>query len=139
MERTFIAMIAAQAPITALIGSGADCRLYPSVMPQNPTFPALVYQLVSGPRDYTQDGPDGVTTFRMQLVCYSPDHAQVVALRDAIEATLSGLYNQSFGSPAVKVQGCFIAAERDGFDPELGEAGPALYPKIIDLMVTLAT
>lgn len=138
METTFLAMVEQQTAITALVGSGVDTRLYPLKLPQKPTFPAITYQVISGPRAYTQDGPDRVTTFRVQANLYGGSYDQCVALRDAVRDSLSGLNNQAFGSPPVKVKGVFIANERDTYEEGLDQTpdgGP--YRKSVDLLVTV--
>lgn len=139
MEDTFVSMLQSQPAITALIGSGVNTRLFPNRLPQNPTFPAIVYQVISAPRDYTQDGRDGVVRFRVQCNLYGATYTESKAIRDALEATLSGLHNQSFGSPQVKVKGVFLTNERDTYEQALDSTplgGP--YRKSVDLMVTLA-
>lgn len=138
MEDTFVAMIEAQAGVTALIGSGTATRLYPVVLPQNPTFPAITYQIISGPRDYTQDGPDGVVRFRVQCNCYGATYASAKALRDALESAISGLNNVSYGSPSVVVKGVFVTNERDVYEQALTQMGADVpYRKSIDLFVTV--
>lgn len=138
MEDTFVSLLQAQPAITALIGSGVNARLFPVILPQDPIFPCLSYQIISGPRDYTQDGADGVVRFRVQCNLYGSTYAQVKALRDALESSVSGLHNQSFGSPSVKVKGVFITNERDTFEQALSQLPPgAPYRKSVDLMITL--
>lgn len=138
MEDTFVTMIQAQPAITALVGAGTNARIFPLVLPQDPTFPCMTYQVISGPRDYTQDGADGVVRFRVQCNLYGATYAQVKGLRDALEGSVSGLHNQSFGSPAVKVKGVFLTNERDTYEQVLAQLPPGSpYRKSIDLMVTL--
>lgn len=138
MEDTFKAMVEAQGAVTALIGSGNDTRLFPVTLPQDPTFPAMTYQIISGPRDYTQDGPDGVVRFRVQCNLYALTYSAVKALRDALETSLSGLNNLDFGSPPVRVKGVFITNERDTYEQALSQLPPgAPYRKSVDLMVTV--
>ena len=138
MEDTLVSMIEAQAPITALIGSGNDARFYPLVLPQDPVYPAITYQVISGPRDYTQDGADGVVRFRVQFNLYGANYAEAKALRDAVETTLSGLNNEPFGSPPVIVKGVFLTNERDTYEQALAQLPPgAPYRKTVDLMFTV--
>ena len=136
MEQAFVAMILAQAGITSLIGTGANARLYALLLPQKFTRPALTYQVISGPRDYTQDGPDGVITFRIQLDLWADSYADLVTLRDAIAIAISGLHHLPFGSPAVMIHGVFIGAERDFYEGAFNTPGPRLFRKALDLMVT---
>lgn len=139
MENTFVAMLEAQPAITALVGAGANARIYPVVLPQNPDFPCMSYQVISGARDYTQDGRDNVTRFRVQCNLYGATYASAKALRDALETSVSGLHNHVYGSPPVKVKGVFITNERDTYEQALAQFPPgAPYRKSVDLMVTLA-
>lgn len=138
MEPTFLALLQAQAGLTALVGAGTNARIYPLKLPQNPTFPAVTYQVISGPRDYTQQGRDGVVTYRVQCNLYARTYDGVRQLRDAFERSLSGLYNVVVGSPPGRVQGVFILNERDIYESALDQLPPGgPYRKIIDLSVTL--
>lgn len=138
MEETFIDMLQATASITTLVGSGDDARIYPLLLPQAPVFPAITYQVISGPRDYTQDGADRVVTWRVQANCYGNDYAEAKALRDAFDKDISGLYNRAFGSPPVVVQGCFIDNERDFYEEALAVLPNGIpYRKTLDLLFTV--
>lgn len=132
IERAWHDAVLAQTGITALI---AD-RIYPVILPQAPEFPCCTYQLISGPRDYTQDGPDGVTTFRIQTNLYGNTYSDVKALKDAFEDALSGFYNHRVGSPPIKIQGVFMDNERDLYESGLDEVGPRIFTKAIDFLVT---
>lgn len=109
-------------------------RVYPLVLPQDYTPPSLTYQIISGPRDYTQDGPDGVTTWRIQVDVWSPEYAEVVEVRNLLVAGMSGAHNVTFGG--VKFLGVFMDSERDLFDSGVEPPGPRLFRKSIDFMVT---
>lgn len=132
MEHAFRAMALANGGLSALISQ----RFYPVPAPQADTRPYITYQVISGPRDYTQDGPDGVTTFRIQCRLYADDYTSGRALRDAFISAVGGLRQQDYGSPAIRIQACFIDNERDAYQPELDEAGPRLWGKFLDVLVT---
>lgn len=108
-------------------------RVFPFILPQNYTSPSLTYQIISGPRDYTQDGPDGVTTFRIQVDIWANSYATVAEVRDLLVAGMSGAHKVTFGG--VKFRGVFIDSERDLFDPGV-EPTSRLFRKSIDFMVT---
>lgn len=128
MEDAFRAMLIEHA--------GVDDRVYPLKLPQAVTRPALTYQFITGPRDYTQDGPDGATRFRVQVDIWGTAYNQCRTVRDALAAGISGLNHESFGSPAVEILGCFIDNERDFYESALDAAGPKLFRKTLDLFVT---
>jgi len=116
--------------------AGVSGRIYPVKLPQNPTYPALTYQVITGPRDYTQDGPDGATRFRVQIDIRDTTYTGCRTVRDALVGGVSGLNHEPFGSPAVEVLGCFIDSERDFYESALDAARPEVFRKSMDLFVT---
>lgn len=135
IEQVFRAMVLAQPSIAALVSD----RVFQDYVTQAPTRPYITFQIISGPRKYTQDGADGVTTYRIQTDVWGDQPDQCAGVRDAIEATLSGKYNESFGSPAMRVQGVFIDNESAGYESALDAAGPKLSRKRLDLLVTVGS
>lgn len=137
IEEAFRDMVASQSAVSAIIGVGLEARIYPGKLPQNPTLPAMTYQLISGPRDYNQQGADGVVRFRFQLDMYGRTYGEVVTLKRVTLAAISGLHNQSFGSPPTVIQGCFVANEGDQYDSALDQVGPTPeFRKVVDFFVT---
>lgn len=120
---------------TGATGALVGTRVFPDEFPQKPEYPAIVYQVISGPRDYTQDGPDNLTEFRVQVDAYATTAAGANALRTAIRNDLSGYAGTVPISPAVRIQGVFVDNERDSAVPELEKAGPRVKRKTLDLMV----
>ena len=57
IEAGLYAHLVGSAGVTALVAT----RVYPLLVPQDATLPAIAYQRISGPRDHTHDGPSGVT------------------------------------------------------------------------------
>ena len=108
IEQALVAEILAESTITAII---AD-RIYPLLIPQDVTLPAIAYQVISGPVSYHHDGPDRYTIKRIQLTCQAQTYAAVKALVDAIKAHLSG-YVGNLGSLS-NVRGLFFDSEIDG-------------------------
>lgn len=134
IEETFREMVLAQSEIYSLI---AD-RIYPKILPQNPVYPCASFKVISGPRDYTQEGDDGVPTWRIQVDLYDLDDAGLCTLRDTFITKLSGHYNAPYGSPPVRVQGVFVLNQRSGFESAVDstpDGGP--YRHIIDFAFTV--
>lgn len=134
MEEAFRECVLAQPAVSALLGP----RLYPMEFPQDPTFPAATYQTISGPREYTQDGPDRVTRFRVQMRirATTPDGAN--AVRNAFKNSAAhGVINELFGGspPTTKLLAIFIDNEVTETDPPLAVTGPRLYGMRLDLIV----
>ena len=91
IEETIHSELTGDATVGALISS----RAYPLKMPQNPTLPNVVYQLISGEQLHVSDYVDP----RYQLACWAATYAKAVELADAVRAlfayrhmTVSGLH-----------------------------------------------
>lgn len=127
IETAFRAMIA------AAIGTEA---VSPLVLPQGYEGGAVhvTYQVITAPRDYVQEGPDDITTFRFQTDIYGGTYEMVRSGRDAMALAMSGAYNQTWDG--LKIQGCFIDNERDNPAGEFDTPGPRLFRKTLDWMVT---
>lgn len=67
-----------------------DGRIYPVLLPQDPTYPALTYQLISDPRGHTHDGPDGLVDARYQITTWSRVYADVKDTTNAVRLALDG-------------------------------------------------
>lgn len=65
-------------------------RIYPVVMPELGQPPCIVYQLVSSVSQYSNDGPSGFVTARMQLTAWAASYADAKALDAAVRAALDG-------------------------------------------------
>lgn len=135
MEQALRAFLLSYSAITDLIGT----RIYPDILPQDPTYPAITYQEISGPRDYTQQGADGVTTYRVQLDLWANTFEEVIPLRDAVEASVSGVHHVEHGSPAMIIHGAFIDDSRSGFASALDDTSTAPYRKGFDLRITVSS
>ncbi len=108
-----------------LVGS----RIYPLALPQRPTFPAVVYQRITEPGDYTLSGDTNWRFIRLQLTWYDDDYDDLRDLVDSANALLSG-YTGTVGSFA-KIQSCMLDTERDDADLEIG-----LWSTIQDWKIT---
>lgn len=132
MEEALRAAIIEASGSPSLIGE----RVYPLKLPQRPTLPAVTYQIISGPRRYTQDGAALPTTFRVQVEFWAGEYEEARAVRDAILPNLSGAKFEGLGSPPVKLNRIFVDNERDVYQSALAQVGPEIFGKSVDLFVT---
>lgn len=113
-ESDFRTLLLADGTIAGIVSA----RVYPDIFPQGATFPGIVYQRISGVRDYTLAGPDGLCVARMQVTCWSTTRAASKSLAEAVRKCLAG-YSGTMTSTVVQ----FVRQldEIDGFesDPEL--------------------
>lgn len=100
-------ILLADPDVAALIGT----RVYPGVLPQNPTMPAVTYTVVSGVSGVTTDGPDRLANPRVQVDCWGGDYIEMYN-------TFKAVRNRLLGYSGLNIQGIFLVGRRDLYDNE---------------------
>lgn len=103
IETDVIAYLKNDGTLMALVGNGDSpitCRIYPLVLPQNYTAPAVTYQRISGPRVHHLAGAAGRAVPRFQFDIYGASYSSARAAADALRSALDG-YSGTMGSTAV--------------------------------------
>lgn len=90
-------------------------RCYPSTLPQNPTYPLILYAKVTGERINDLSGPSGMAHPRFQIEAWAETYAAAKTLANAIRVCLNG-YRGIVGT--VWIGSCLIQSERDIYEPE---------------------
>lgn len=124
METDLTAYIQRQAEITVLIGT----RFEPAVNTQGAVMPAVTYQVISGPRDHSHDGP-GLASYRIQLTVTDTTYTGMVAVAKQLVRALDG--KRWSGADTEYVS--FVENELDGVAPAAGQAG--FYLRRIDVRI----
>lgn len=108
---------AIKALLDADSGVGAECgdRIYPSLLPEDETLPAISYFRVSTVRDPKMGADSIVVQSRIQVDCHASSYSGAKDLRDAVR---SAVQRYSGTSGGVVVQQIFIEGERDDFEPK---------------------
>jgi hypothetical protein len=71
-EDALYAILAAATGVTSLVGNVSPApRIYPDRAPDLHASPYIVYQLITGARDQTQESAESMSTQRFQLDCIS--------------------------------------------------------------------
>jgi hypothetical protein len=122
IESAVRAVLLADPAVTALVGAGAEARIYPLILPQGAAFPALTYQRVSSVTQYAQDGP-GLARQRIQIDAWAMTYRAAKDLARAVRSALEG-------HRAGNIQGVFVDPERDFY-----EADTRLYRASTDFYV----
>ena len=118
--RTFLL---ADVTLAALIGT----RLYPLILPQDPTVPAITFQWISGQRAHAADGAVGLASPRVQFDCWAETYLDVEATFEALRKRLDGFQGAAGTS---RIQGAFFETERDSYDDKV-----RLYGRSVDFFV----
>ena len=111
MEEALIAHLLADGGVQAL----ASTRLFWVQAPDGVSKPYATLFKVDGLRDTPMDGPNGFQQSRIQIDCYGLTYASAKGLARAVEAAIG---QGRFASSSVEFQGCFLATERDGYEPD---------------------
>lgn len=85
LESGLYSALAADATVSSLVGT----RIYPEIMPQDVTYPAISYQRISTVRLNMLSGVDDFTQVRIQIDCWDDNYSDVktlaLAVRDALD------------------------------------------------------
>jgi len=95
-----------------LIGDIIGTRLYPLRLPQNPVYPAMVYQLVSARWPMAHDGPADMGFPRVQFDCYAASYGVTKILAKTLRREINGFVGTAAG---VEITGIFFLNEIDEF------------------------
>lgn len=112
--------------LTALVGTTPP-RIWPVLLPQNPVYPAVTYQVISAERTSAMGADTGLRQTRIQVSSWAPKYADVKAVKEQVRAALQRWRGTVLG---VVVQDTFIENESDFFDPEI-----PMYHSPIDVMI----
>ena len=90
-----------------------ETRIYPNVIPQDASLPALAYQVISRPGLMAHDGPPGYAWPRFQFTAQADDFDQVVDLMNKLRIAFDGFKGLMGGVGGVMVEGAFVKDVRD--------------------------
>jgi hypothetical protein len=119
--------------VADLIGGTTTPRIYPIHLPQDPKFPAITYQIISGQPEYDLEGARGLADTRIQIDCWARAKEQTDGydsardLAEAVRGALSG-YSGTVGSDVI--QECFLAGRRTSY-----EADAEIYRESLDFAI----
>lgn len=118
LDEAVYTRLTTHAGVSALVAT----RVYPVVLPQAPTFPALTYQLISEIRPSHIGGPGHLPGALYQVTAWGTTLLSVRAVLDAVRGALDG-YQGTVGT--VVIQASILEEQRDdpGYQPEVGIYG----------------
>ena len=120
IESVLRAILVADPGVAAIIGT----RAYQGRLPREPTFPAVVYQMISRP----QDSLTGIVQARMQYTCMAGSWKAAAELADAVRCALHGYRGVQDGARIEYIQ---YAGQHDDYDETTG-----IYWIPVDMLVT---
>lgn len=121
LESAFRSMILSISSVTSLVSQ----RVFPGIIPENETLPAIRYLPVSGTREHSHDGVSGFQVQRIQVDCYAKTYAEVIALAAALEAGMDGFNGSSPATFAITLES----------DSDVYEEVPRIWRRQMDFVV----
>lgn len=118
------ARLTTQAATAGLIGN----RCYPQILPQEPTLPAVTYDVRGAP---TAEGQMNLAQVAVQINGWAVTYAVANQVSDAVKAALEG-YSYKASFPALI--GMAVESEFDLFDSETG-----LYGRAVEVSAWMVT
>ncbi len=97
----------------ALVEAIAGDRIYPLLMPQNATYPAITYQRISTDRARSLSGRDYEKRVRLQVDVWSKTFGEAKSLSTAVAAALDDYAGVLAG---LQIGACSLVDERDEFE-----------------------
>jgi len=114
IEKTIFSLLTNNETVNGLVGT----RIYPGVIPQGKTVPAIVYEQTGGDRDITFGGTVGYVDGAFDITCWSSTYGGARALSDAVRKVLDG-HSGTTGTQKVYVMHLANEADRIEEDPTL--------------------
>jgi hypothetical protein len=105
-------------------------RIYPCVLPENPTYPALAYTLISDVGDHTLDGTAETATSRVQIDVFSSDHNEVNIIATTLRLALDGA-SGTMGDYFVIAK---LDSQQENTNPYEDGSGQWIYQRSMDFM-----
>lgn len=118
-----------EATISAIISA----RLYPMIAPQDAALPFMVYQQISGDRDYVLAGPSGLTHSRYQLNCWATTPSGAKLLFEAVRIFWDGFSGTVLNRV---IQLVMFENELDRFEKTVGVDQLDIYGKQVDFKIS---
>lgn len=91
-------------------------RVYPVTLPQDPTYPLILYMKISGERFNTLTGASGMAHPGFQVEAWAETYTEAKSLAGAVRSCLNG-YRGTSG--AVRIGSCLLQSERDIYENEI--------------------
>lgn len=114
--------------VTQYVVAATGIVMEPVQNVQAATLPAVSYQVISWPQDYSHDGA-AMAWPRIQLTVSAATYADVVATVTRLRETLSGIKFTLAGHEYTS----FVENDIDGLSPQAGQQG--VYVRRMDVVV----
>jgi len=127
LEESLYAYLKAYAGLSALVGS----RIYPLILPQPPTLPAVTYFKVSLVNKRTLASPSNVLKqVRVQFSCWADTYSEAKSVAAQVKLALQDFRGEMGGAGGVQVLDGNIINEQDLYETDTG-----IYHVPVDVLI----
>ena len=127
IEAEIVQLLAEDAPVLALVAR----RVYPLVLPQGTTLPAVTYQRISGIHEKLLDEPATLTRPRFQFTAHASTFLQARQVTNAVKAALNG---RRAARSSTNIQHISVENEFDHYNPAQPDMA-ATWSSYLDLVI----
>lgn len=116
-EKVVYERLTTHAGVSGLVGT----RVYPLVLPQNPTYPCIMYQRVSSSRVQGVHSDPGMAQVTVRIVCLDHEYNDVKALAEQVRLALERYGSSIAGTliAGVNVYDILMGSEADAYEEDL--------------------
>ena len=118
--------------LNSTVSAQVSRRVYPQIIPQNTSYPAIRYNQISGVRDHTLTDTSQMVPARFQIDCYGSSYANARTMAAAVRGVLDN-YHGTVGS--IVIQCVHLIDEGDYFSEQVGVDQLRRYGKTQDYMI----
>lgn len=96
-------------------------RIYPSLLPQKPTLPAIVFQRIATQYSHSMGGDSGFVSAVYQFDCYAKSYSEVKKTSREMRIALqnfTGKMGESPEQPGIMVQAVLVDNEMDDYEEQ---------------------
>ena len=120
--------------VTAVIGTSPNDRIYPDVLPQGATLPAITYEEPSGQEDYHLTGRSGMAESRVQINCFAATRSAANALGRIVRNTLGDGVNRQCGG--IYVRKCHVENDHTIYESPIDGSDAGRYVRSTDYVIS---
>lgn len=114
------------------VGAQAGDRIYPSVIPQGGTVPAVTYQLISDPHIRALDGVDVLVPARFQINCWAATYIAACNLDTVVREVLDDFSGTILG---VVIHIINLDDSDDLFEPAASQNNRRRFGRRLDFII----
>ena len=124
-EELLITALEGDAAVQTHVGATPSSRIYPLVLPQKPTLPALTFQRISNARVNSFDAGGGIDNPRLQVDCWAETHKAARDLAKEVKRVVE--QSTAFGG--------WLISDAEFYEDEVE---PRLYRVSMDFSIWIA-